>query len=111
MEDNEKQVMRGEQEEGRKNKSWTDRWRSGTLAFGTARPVSETRRFEPEGEEEQGRQKGRRGRRREGFSLKYVDPRATLGLFSLHPAGCSGRVPVRHAGRERERERESVYIV
>lgn len=30
-----------------------DRWRSGTLAFGTARPVSETRRFKPEGEEEQ----------------------------------------------------------
>jgi len=36
----------------------------------------------------------------EGFTLKYVDPRAILGLFSLHPAGCFGRIPVRHAGRE-----------
>lgn len=64
------------------------------LAFGTARPVSETRRFKPEGEEEQGEREG------EGFTLKYVNPRAILGLFSLHPAGCSGRIPVRHAGRE-----------
>lgn len=52
-----------------------------------------------------GGRKGRRGRRREGFSLKYVDPRATLGLFSLHCAECSRRIPIRHAGRE------SVYIV
>lgn len=45
------------------NKSWTDRWRRReALAFGTARPVSETRRFKPEGEEEQG--DGREGGRR-----------------------------------------------
>lgn len=47
----------------------------------------------------------REGREEEGFTLKYVDPQAILGLFSLHPAGCSGRIPVRHAGRE------SLYIV
>jgi len=58
MKDNEKQAMRGGQKRGRKNKRWTDRWRSGPLAFGTARPVSETRRFEPEGEEEQGAGRG-----------------------------------------------------
>lgn len=54
----------------------------------------------------QGAKKGRTwggGREREGgrrlLSLKYVDPRATLGLFSLHPAGCSGRIPVRSEHR------------
>lgn len=66
---------------------------------GTARPVSETRRFKSGGEEGQD-VRGERGRERRGggrrlLSLKYVDPRATLGLFSLHPAGCSGRIPVR----------------
>lgn len=57
---------------------------------GTARPVSETRRFKS-GDEGQDAEEGRRRL----LSLKYVDPRATLGLFSLHPAGCSRRIPVR----------------
>lgn len=44
---------------------------------------------------------------REGgdFTLKYVDLRAILGLFSLHPAGCSKRILVRHIGRERKKKR------
>ena len=37
------------------------------------------------------RAKGWRERARD-FSLKYVDPRATLGLSSLHPAGRPGRI-------------------
>lgn len=77
------------------NKSWTV---EASAKLSPSAPVSETRRFKPEGEEESRATEGREG---EGFTLKYVDPRAILGLFSLHPAGCSGRIPVRHAGRER----------
>lgn len=73
-----RKASRGEQEGGReggrKNKSWTDRWRSGTLAFGTARPVSETRRFEPEGEEEQGRPEGEAGEEEGGLLPKICGP-------------------------------------
>jgi len=48
MEDNEKQARRGERKGGG-GRIKAGRI-GGTLAFGTARPVSETRRFEPEGE-------------------------------------------------------------
>lgn len=93
-EDNEKQAGFEGEEGGMRNKN------AGRIAgeaelspSGTARPVSETRRFKSEGEEGQNVE-GRGGGKRL-LSLKYVDPRATLGLFSLHPAGCSGRIPVR----------------
>lgn len=123
---NEKEGER-ENESGWARESQTNKCRSRTLAFGIARPVSETRRFnqrakksrvaekrqsererKTEGERKRGwreRQEREREEKRErrgeaGLTLKYVDPRATLGLFSLHPAERFGRIPVRHAGRE-----------
>lgn len=79
------------------NKSWTDRWRSAKL--------SPSARHDPFQRHVGSNQRAKKSwaveeREGEGFTLKYVDPRAILGLFSLHPAGCSGRIPVRHAGRE-----------
>lgn len=99
MEDNEKQVRSGEEREREVNKSWTDRWRSAKLSPSAwhdpfQRHVGSNQRAKKSRAMEEG------GREEEGFTLKYVDPRAILGLFSLHPAGCSGRIPVRHAGRE-----------
>lgn len=68
-----------------------------SLAYGTARPVSETRRFKPESEKEQKRTVGAGEK---DLSLKYVDPQAILGLFfSLHPAECFGHILVCHAGK------------
>lgn len=107
MGDNEKQARSGgRKERGRKrgrevNKSWTDRWRSAKLS-----PSARHDPFQRHVGSNQRAKKSRamgeseREREEEGFTLKYVDPRAILGLFSLHPAGCSGRIPVRHAGRE-----------
>lgn len=111
-----------ENESGWARESQTNKCRSRTLAFGIARPVSETRRFnqrakksrvaekrqsegerKTEGERKRGRREREEKRERRGeagLTLKYVDPRATLGLFSLHPAERFGRIPVRHAGRE-----------
>lgn len=79
------------------NKSWTDRWRSAKLS-----PSARHDPFQRHVGSNQRAKKSRATGEREGegFTLKYVDPRAILGLFSLHPAGCSGRIPVRHAGRE-----------